>query len=182
MKVRTFSAAVLILGSLSGLGCDEPRVAVPTPTPATPPVTPTPPPPTPAPSVDPNAPPTDLAHARALPLGPPITIEIPCAGSVFVGPFAPSTEGETVRLASDFVTSEQTCPGAGWVDGTGAQVENAGVGCSDTGQHAVGEQTYRYAPGEGANAATPVYLRLTLEEIVGPAVCAPVSLQLARAQ
>ena len=178
MTIRTLGGVALIVSIGAAMGCGSQRAGTAPATTATPRATS---PTEPAAAADPSAPPTDVAHARALNVGPPIELEIPCSGAIFVGPFAPHTEGETVRLASDFVTTEQTCPGAAWVDGTGAQVESAGVGCSDTGQHAIGEQTYRYAPGEGANGATPVYLRLTLEDIVGPATCAPVRLQLSRA-
>ncbi len=176
MTIRTLSGVVLIVSIGAAMGCGSQRAGTAPATTATPGTT------TPSErAADPSATPTDIGHARALNVGPAIELEIPCAGAIFVGPFAPSSEGETVRLASEFTAAAQTCPNVTWVDGAGAFVETSGIGCSESGQQTTGEQTYRYAPGEGANGATPVYLRLTLEDIVGPAACVPVRLQLSRA-
>jgi hypothetical protein len=178
MKARTLGAVVVFLSIGGALGCGSPRTgAAPatTATPATTSVT------EPAHSADPSAPPTDIAHARVLTVGPPIELEIPCTGAVFVGPFTLETEGESVTLASAFTATEQTCPTVSWVNGAGEFVEVSGVGCNEAGRRSTAEQTYRYAPAEGGNSATPVYLRLTLVESVGPAVCVPVHLQLSRA-
>ena len=176
MKVRTLGAVVLFLSIGGATGCGSQRAGTAPASTATPATTSAS-----EPAPDPSAPPTDVAHARALNVGPPIELEIPCTGAVFVGPFVLQTEGESVTLASAFTAAEQTCPTVSWVNGAGEFVEVSGVGCNEAGQRSTAEQTYRYAPGEGGNAATPVYLRLTLVDSVGPAVCAPVRLQLSRA-
>ncbi|GAB4194867.1 MAG: hypothetical protein OHK0013_00550 [Sandaracinaceae bacterium] len=116
-----------------------------------------------------------------MPAGARVELDIPCEGAIYVGPFEPRTEGETIALTSEHVEVEQTCPGGSWVDGTDAFVAVANLGCSDSGAPARGELVYRYAPAAGEASATPVYLKLTRGD-QGPAACTPIHVVLVRTQ
>jgi hypothetical protein len=136
----------------------------------------------PAPSTPPPAPVLAEGPRAACALeGPALEIDVPCEGALHVGPFALEREGETVVLGTQHEAALQTCPAASWVDASDAFVETAGIGCSEQGQPATAEISYRYAPGEGGSSATPVFLRLARGD-VGPEACVPLHLRLTRAR
>lgn len=170
--MSTFSHP-LVLGfcALAFTACGT-RAATPTPSPSTPSA---------QPSASGEAPRDGtIASARPLPAGPAITLQIGCEANVFVGPFELTQRPETITLVGTnrSLTGAQICaPGAEWVDGTGAFVGTAGLGCPEGTGVANSELSYEYSPDNGGSSANPVYLRIHRED---PADCTHAEITLAR--
>jgi hypothetical protein len=181
----------LVLSVLPGCSqCSEPpdRAALP-PTAPTPPPAPAPAPPAePAPAVPPPSPGPQpdhatpgLANARALPVGAEVAIDVTCEGGpIYVGPFAFTQHGQGVSFTSWHSEVPQTCVGGSWVDATGAFIQVAGFGCSDSGTRAESTNVYDYRPDSGENSATPVFLQLAFTGDPAPTTCPPSRVHLTR--
>ncbi|MBI5512893.1 MAG: hypothetical protein HY909_03950 [Deltaproteobacteria bacterium] len=121
-----------------------------------------------------------LGAARPLPAGPAVVFALGCDANFFVGPFNFQRSGDAVRLATTVRSADgsQVCaPTAHWVDGSGAPVAVAGVGCAEGAAPVSSEITQDYSPDNGGSSANPVYLHVERHD---PAGCVAVELTLAR--
>ncbi len=110
---------------------------------------------------------TSIATARALVAGTPLDFELPCDGtSIYFGPFAFSTEGETLVIDSVYRSPVgiQICGGGAFVDGQEAHIQVAGLGCPEETGSAAMTTTYAFTPGAGGPNATPLFLRLAVAD------------------
>lgn len=113
-----------------------------------------------------------LAAARALAVGESVQLEVGCEGAVYLGPFAFASDGQAVTLEGTHTAQAQTCLGANFVDASDAFVAVGGFGCSDGGQTSTAEASYEYSPGNGGNAASPVFVKVAVGD-PRPEPCAP---------
>lgn len=116
-----------------------------------------------------------LAAGASLP-----ELDVPCQATFYVGPFAFSTDPETVRVVTvaRSPSGVQVCGlQASWVSGADAFDSVAGVGCPEGSNEVESEQTHTHAPGRGESGVNPIYLKFERRE---PAGCAPLRLGIAR--
>lgn len=116
-----------------------------------------------------------LAAGASLP-----EMDVPCEATFYVGPFAFTSDPETVRVVTiaRSPAGVQVCGlQANWVSSADAVDNVAGVGCPEGSNEAESEQTHTYAPGRGESGINPVYLRFERHDAAG---CAPLRLGIAR--
>ena len=116
-----------------------------------------------------------LAAGASLP-----EMDVPCEATFYVGPFAFTSDPETVRLVTiaRSPSGVQVCGvQANWVSRADAIDNVASVGCPEGSNEVESELTHTYAPGRGESGTNSVYLRFERHE---PAGCAPLRLGIAR--
>lgn len=124
---------------------------------------------------------TSIANAKALVRGTPTTFTVPCTGAaVYVGPFTLAHDPQKLVLQAEVkgTGKGQVCtPDGQFVDAKDQSPRVAGLPCVEEGKAQAVKLEYEYSPGNGGNAANPVYWRVK-QESAKPAGCETVTVTL----